>query len=168
MMRMQRWMLWTVMGVVGLTVMFFVARYAKREYHLRQPSKIWVPIALRADISMEDQKNLAKQIEDKLRTEEILRAVVADIGLQEKFKQPGEDAAVKELSRRLFVEVGSADTPNGSVPSINIGVAGIGHESELLGEVSMRIIRDVWLMIGIDPETGKPSKPGDTPPLDEL
>ena len=99
MMRMQRWMLWTVMGVVGLTVMFFVARYAKREYHLRQPSKIWVPIALRADISMEDQKNLAKQIEDKLRTEEILRAVVADIGLQEKFKQPGEAAAVKELSR---------------------------------------------------------------------
>ena len=168
MMRMQRWILWAVLAVVGLTVMFFVARYAKREYHLRQPSKIWVPIALRADISMEDQKNLAKQIEVKLRTDEILRAVVLDLGLQVKFNQPGEDAAVKELSRRLFVEVGSADTPNGSVPSINIGVSGIGHESKLLSEVSMRIIREVWLMIGIDPEKGKPSKTGDTPPLDKL
>jgi hypothetical protein len=168
MMRMQRWMLWTVMGVIGLTAMFFGARYAKREYHLRQPSRIWVPVALRADISMEDQKNLAMQIEEKLRTEKILRAVVMDLGLPEKFKQPSEDAAVKELNRRLFVEVGSADTPNGSLPSINIGVAGIGHEGELLGEVSMRIIREVWLMIGINPKTGKPSKSGDTPPPDSF
>jgi hypothetical protein len=159
-------MLWAVLGTVGLVVMFFGAKYAKREYHLRQPSKIWVPIALRADLSMEDQKKLAAQIEEKLRTDEILRAVVADVGLQEKFKQPGEDAAVKELNRRLFVEVGSADTPNGQVPSINIGVAGIGHESKLLGDVSMRIVRDVWRMIGIDPETGKPINPGDAPPPD--
>ncbi len=148
--------------------MFFGARYAKREYHLRQPSKIWVPLALRPDLSMEDQKKLAEQINAKLRTDEILRAVVMDLGLREKFKQPSEDAAVKELNRRLFVEVGSADTPNGSVPSINVGVAGIGHESKLLGEASMRIIRDVWRMIGIDPETGKPINPGNTPPPDSF
>jgi hypothetical protein len=165
---MQRWMLWAALGAVGLVVMLFGAKYAKREYHLRQPSKIWVPIALRADLSMEDQKALAKQIEEKLRSEEILRAVVADVGLQEKFKQPSEDAAVKELNRRLFVEVGSVDTPDGSAPSINIGVAGIGHESKLLGEASMRIVRDVWRMIGIDPETGKPIHPGDTPPPDSF
>jgi hypothetical protein len=72
---------------------------------------------------------------------------------------------VKELNRRLFVEVGSADTPNGSVPSINVGVAGIGHETKLLGEASMRIIRDVWRMIGIDPETGKPINSENASPL---
>lgn len=165
MMRMQRWMLWAVLGVVGLVVLFFVARYAKHEYHLRQPAKIWVPVALRADLSMEDQRKLAKQIDEKLRTDEILRAVVVDVGLQKKFKQPSEDAAVKELERRLFVEVGSADTPMGSVPSINIGVSGIGRETEILGETSMRIIRDVWRMIGIDPETGKPLNPDNAPPL---
>jgi hypothetical protein len=148
--------------------MFFGAKYAKREYHLRQPSKIWVPIALRADLSMADQKKLAEQINTKLRTDEILRAVVMDLGLREKFKQPSEDAAVKDLNRRLFVEVGTADTPNGSVPSINVGVAGIGHESKLLGEASMRIVRDVWRMIGIDPETGKPINPGNTPPPDSF
>jgi hypothetical protein len=64
------------------------------------------------------------------------------------------------------VEVGSADTPMGSVPSINIGVSGIGREGDVLGEASMRIIRDVWRMIGIDPETGKPLKSGNTPPPD--
>lgn len=163
---MQRWMLWAVLGVVGLVVLFFGARYAKREYHLRQPAKIWVPVALRADLSMADQKKLAEQIEAKLRTDEILRAVVADIGLEKKFKQPSEDSAVQDLKRRLFVEVGSADTPMGPVPSINIGVSGIGHETDILGEASMRIIRDVWRMIGIDPETGKPINPGNAPPPD--
>lgn len=161
---MQRWILWAVLGAAGLVVMFFGAKYAKREYDLRQPSKIWVPLPLRADLSMEDQKKLAEQIEVKLRTDAILRAVVADVGLQAKFKQPSEDAAVEELNRRLFVEVGNADTPKGTVPSINIGVAGIGHESKLLGEASMRIVRDVYLMIGIDPETGKPINPGNTTP----
>jgi hypothetical protein len=161
-------MLWAVLGVVGLVVMFFGARYAKREYHLRQPSRIWVPLALRADFSMEDQKKLAEEINTSLRTDEILRAVVMDLNLREKFKQPSEDAAVKELDRRLFVEVGSADTPNGSVPSINIGVSGIGHEADLLGEASMRIIREVWRMNGIDPETGKQIDPGNTPPSDSF
>jgi len=165
---MQRWMLWAVLGVVGLVVMFFGARYAKREYHLRQPSRIWVPLALRADFSMEDQKKLAEEINASLRTDEILRAVVMDLNLRQKFKQPSEDAAVKELDRRLFVEVGSADTPNGSVPSINIGVSGIGHEADLLGEASMRIIREVWRMNGIDPETGKQIDPGNTPPSDSF
>lgn len=161
-------MLWAVLGVVGLVVMFFGARYAKREYHLRQPSRIWVPLALRADFSMEDQKKLAEEINTSLRTDEILRAVVMDLNLRQKFKQPSEDAAVKELDRRLFVEVGSADTPNGSVPSINIGVSGIGHEADLLGEASMRIIREVWRMNGIDPETGKQIDPGNTPPSDSF
>lgn len=167
-MRMQRWILWAVLGVVGLVALFFGARFAKREYHLRQPAKIWVPVALRADLSIADQKTLAKQIEEKLRTDEILRAVVVDVGLQRKFKQASEDSAVKDLDRRLFVEVGRADTQVGSVPSINIGVSGIGREGEVLGEASMRIIRDVWRMIGIDPDSGKPFERGKTPPPDSF
>lgn len=150
-------MLWAGLGIVGLVLMFFGARFAKfawSEYHLGKPARIWVPLALRPDISMADQKKLAEQIGERLRSDEILRKVVVDVGLQEKFKQPDEDAAVKELDRRLFVEVGSADTPNGSVPSINVGVSGNGHEKKVLGEASTRIIRDVWRMLGIDPETG--------------
>ena len=148
--------------------MFFAARYAKSEYHLRQPSRIWVPVPLRADLSIADQKKLAAQIEEKIRTEEILRAVVVDVGLQAKFKQPSEDTAVKELNRRLFVEVGTADTPKGAVPSINIGVSGIGRETGIRGEASMRIFKDVQRIIGIDPETRKPMNPRDSPPSDEF
>ncbi len=149
-------MLWAALGAVGLVLMFFGARFAWREYHLGKPSRIWVPIALREDISMEEQKKLAEQIGEKLHTDAILRKVVTDVGFQQKLGLPTEDAAVKELDHRLFVEVGTAKTPSGGqVPSINVGVSGIGHERELLGEASMRIVKDVWRMLGIDPTTGK-------------
>ena len=150
-------MLYAGLGALGLVLMFFGARYAKREYHLSKPSKIWVPLPLRADISMADQNNLAAQIGERLRTDAILRQVVVEAGLQEKFGQPSEDAAVKELERRMFVEVGTATTPSGmEVPSINIGVSGTGHEKEVLGEASTSFIKHVWIMLGIDPATGKP------------
>jgi hypothetical protein len=159
-------MLWAGLGAVGLVLMFFGAKYARSEYFLRKPSKIWVPLALRPDLSMAEQKKLVEQIDGKLREGDLLRQVVLDAGLQEKFKQPTEDAAVKELKRRLFVEIGSADTPTGSVPSINIGVSGTGHERKILGEASTRIFRDVCRMIGIDPDTGKQANPGTLPPAD--
>jgi hypothetical protein len=146
--------------------MLFGAKYARKEYLLGKPDKVWVPLALRADISMADQSKLAEQIGAKLRTDEMLRQVVIDVGLQEKFNQPSQDAAVKDLDRRLFVEAGSADTPAGTVPSINVGVRGTGHEHDILGEASMRIIKDVWRILGIDPDTGKPLDFADAPPLD--
>ena len=143
--------------------MFFGAKFAWREYQLGKPDKIWVPLALPADISMVDQEKLAEQINEGLRTDAILRKVVTDAGLQEKFDKPDEDAAVKELDRRLFVEIGTADTPNGSLPSINVGLSGTGHEKAVLEDASIRIIKDVWLMLGIDPTTGKRL---DQPPLE--
>lgn len=141
---------------MGLILAFFGARFAWREYHLSKPAKIWVPIALRADLSMADQKKLADQINERLHTDEVLRKVVTDLGLQVKFGLPSEDAAVKELERRIFVEVGTAETPAGLVPSVNVGVSGTGHEKVILEESSMRVVKDVWRMLGIDPETGKP------------
>ncbi len=151
-------MLYAVLAVVGLVLLTGGGLYGYREYLRSKPAPIWVPLALRADISMEDQEKLAKEIEERLRTDEILRQIAIDVHLQEKFNQPDLDAAVKELENRLFVKVGTADTPNGSVPSINIGVKGTGGEKEVLGEAAGRLIKDVWKMLGIDPETGQPVK----------
>ncbi len=153
---MQRWMLWAVLAVVGLGLLIGGGLYGYREYLRGKPAPIWVPLALRADLSMEDQKKLAEQIDAKLRTDEILRQIVIDADLQRGFNQPTQDAAVKELGKRMFVKVGTADTPNGTVPSINIGLNGKGREKEVIGAAATRMIKDVWKMIGIDPETGKP------------
>lgn len=151
---MQRWMLWAVLAAVGVALLGGGAFYGLKEYRANKPDKIWVPLPLRADLSMEDQKELAENIEAELKKDERLRIFVSDLGLKEKFNVADDVAAAKELEKRLFVEVGSADTPEGSVPSINIGVRGIYRENELLREMSMRIIREVWEMVGIDPDTG--------------
>jgi len=161
---MQRWMLWAVLAVVGLGLLAGGGLYCYREYLRGKPAPIWVPLALRADLSMEDQNKLAVEIEKKLRTDEILRQIVIDADLQKGFNLPTQDAAVKELEKRMFVRVGTADTPNGTVPSINIGLNGKGREKEVIGAAATRMIKDVWKMIGIDPETGKPlNSPGAVP-----
>jgi hypothetical protein len=167
---MQRWMLYAGLAVVGLVLLTGGGLYGYREYLRGKPAPIWVPLALRVDISMEDQSKLAKEIEDRLRNGDLLRQAVVDTGLQAKFGSPSEDAAVKELEQRLFVKVGTAVTPEGTVPSINVGVNGTGGEKEILGVAATRIMQDVWKMIGIDPETGKTiEKTGDAPaPMDSV
>jgi hypothetical protein len=160
-------MLYACLGVAGLVLMFFGARYAKREYHLGQPARMWVPLPLQGGVSMEGQNKLIKEIGEKLRTDAVLREVVIDAGLQEKFGQPTEDAAVRDLDRRMFVEAGTVKSPSGiEVPSINIGVSGTGHDQAILAEASTSLIKHVWIMLGFDPLTGKrmdqdaPAPPG--------
>ncbi len=153
---MQRWILWVVLAVVGLGLLAGGGLYGLREYRKGRPAPIWVPLGLRVDISMAEQEKLAREIETRLRDEELLGKVVADLGLKEKFGVADDAAAIKELDSRIFVKVGTADTPAGSVPSINVGADGTGHDREISGEIATRIIKDVWRMIGIDPETGKP------------
>lgn len=157
-------MLWAVLSVVVLGLLVGGGLFGYREYLRGKPDRIWLPLTLRADFSMEDQKKLAEQIEAKLKTDEVLRQIVIDVDLQKKFSHPTQEAAIKDLKRRLFVETSTADTPSGTVPSVNIGVAGKGGEHDVLGEATTRLIKDVSRMMGIDPETGKPiNSPGVVP-----
>lgn len=161
-------MLYAGLAVVGLVLLTGGGLYGYREYLRSKPAPIWVPLALRADISMEDQNKLAKEIELRLRNEDVLRKAVQDAGLQTKFGSATEDAAVKELEKRLFVKVGTAVTPQGTVPSINVGVKGTGREKAVLGDAAGRLITEVWKMLGIDPETGKAfNQPGGETPADD-
>ncbi len=153
---MQRWILWAVLAVLGLGLLAGGGLYGLREYKKGRPAPIWVPLGLRADISMEEQNKLAEEIETRLRDEKLLGKVVEDLGLQEEFGVADQAAAIQELDRRIFVKVGKANTPGGTVPSINVGAEGTGHDVEISGKIATRIIKDVWRMIGIDPETGKP------------
>lgn len=152
---MQRWMLYAGLAVFGLVLLVGGGLYGYREHLRSKPAPIWVPLALRADISMEDQSKLAEELETKLRNEDLLRQVAIDADTQSQLKLPSEDAAVKELEKRLFVKAGTANTPTGTVPSVNIGFNGNGHEKKATGDAATRIIKDVWKMLGIDPETGE-------------
>ncbi|MFD2255578.1 hypothetical protein ACFSSA_02725 [Luteolibacter algae] len=154
-------MLYAGLALLGLALLGGGGIYGYREYLRGKPSPIWVPLALRADLSMEDQNKLAETIEQELRKENILRQVAIDADLQKGFSLPDQEATVKELDKRLFVKVGSADTPDGLMPSINVGLNGTGHEKKVLEAGATRMIREVWKLIGMDPETGRPRKPSE-------
>lgn len=145
-------------SIVGLVLLVGGGLYGYRDFLRSKPAPIWVPIPLRADISMAEQGKTAGEIEARLRTDEILRQIAIDVDFQKKLKLPSQDAAVKELDRRLFVKPGTTDTRDGNVLSINIGVTGNGHEKEVLSKTATRLIKDVWKILGIDPTTGQPIK----------
>eukprot|EP00903_Cladosiphon_okamuranus_P003621 g3619.t1 len=105
---------------------------------------------------MENQVAIAEEIDQKLRTDDILGGVVADLKLVEKFDVADENAAIEELGKRLFVEVGTADTQMGPMPSVNVGMKGTRRDGELSREMTERVVKDVFRMIGVDPETGRP------------
>lgn len=145
-------MLFAVLGGVGFLLLAIGGYFARKEYYNNKPSKIWVPLPVSVELLYEDQKKLADQIEEALRADDILLQVVRDAGLQEKFKQASEAEAVEDLGQRLFVEVGTADTSMGQLPSINIGVKGRHREKPALEAASMSVIKEVWKMVGIDSE----------------
>jgi hypothetical protein len=62
-----------------------------------------------------------------------------------------DEQCARELADRLFVRSGDADTPMGKVPAILIGVNGKRKEREVSGEIAMRLMDDVWEILGIDP-----------------
>lgn len=153
---MQRWILWGILAAVGLVLIGGGGLYGYREYSQGKPAPVWVPIPLNPTISLEQQEEVAAQVSKSLRADEVLGAVVLDLGLIEKFGVTDEGAAIAELGRRLFVEAGTMATQMGENPSLNVGMRGSRREKDLSGEVAERIVKDVFRMMRIDPETGRP------------
>ena len=148
-------MLWVILAVVGIVLLGGGAFYGLQEYRSNKPARQWVPVPLRSDLPMAEQKALVENIDAGLREDEMLRKIVTDMGLTEKFGVADEEAAMKELDRRLFVEVGSVKTAEGMVPSMNVGARGIRSETGLLGEISVGVMKEVWKIIGNRSRDGK-------------
>ena len=82
---------------------------------------------------------------------ERLAKVSKDVGLVTKWERPSDEACAAELGNRIFVRAGEMDTPMGKVPAIHVGLTGKRKEREVSGEIAMRLMDDVWKILGIDP-----------------
>lgn len=148
---MQRWILGAVgavlLGVVGLCGAYL----AYKNHKQNQPQPMWVPLPVRQDLPVAEQDKAARELKEKLCVESILLKVSQDMGLAGKWQLPSDKEAAAELGRRVFVRTGDAATPMGNVPAIHIGVNGKVKESQLSGQIAMRLMEDVWKILGIDP-----------------
>jgi hypothetical protein len=151
---MQRWI---AAGVVAMMLFLGGSYFAYRAYQQNRPHPIWVPLPINPELPSAKCKEIMDNLLAKLREPEVLIQVSKDVGLTKKWNLPTDEACAKEIERRLFVRTGDADTPKGKVPAIHVGVKGKVKESALSGEIAMRLMDDVWKILGIKPPEKKES-----------
>ena len=145
---MQRWI---AAGVVAMLLLFGGGWLAYRSYKQSLPHPIWVPLPLNPALPVEKRDVLVKELQAKLGERGILVKVSKDVGLTQKWHLASDEEGARELGQRLFVKVGEADTPQGKVPAVLIGVRGTVKETVVSGEIAMRLMEDVWKILGIKP-----------------
>jgi hypothetical protein len=143
---MQRWIL---AGGLVLMLIFGGGIYAYSQYKQSRPHPVWVPLPINRELPDEKRVEIATKLKAGLQTDDILLAVSKDLGLPAKLKLSGDTEAAAEIRKRLFVDLGEAESPMGRVPSINVGVKGIARDKDVSGEIAMRLMEDVWKILGI-------------------
>jgi hypothetical protein len=149
---MQRWI---VLGVVGIILTAGGAMLALRQYRQNRPAPVWVPMPLNSEVPEEKIKALVKDLKEKLSKPEVMLKVSKDLSLSSKWSLASDDAAAKELTKRLFVKIGETEAKDGKVPSLNIGVSGPEKDREISTNITKRIMQDVWPILGIKPPPSK-------------
>ena len=143
---MQRWIALAAVAVVLLGIGGGALLWNHRR---NRPDKVWVPLPLSPEAPEDARKTFAKQLDSELRKPSVLLGVATDVRLAENFGLPSTEAAADELGKRLFVELGQADTPLGKAPSLNIGVTGKSKEHALLEKIAERLTKDVKRILGV-------------------
>jgi hypothetical protein len=146
---MQRWI---VIGVVVMTIMLGGGGFAYKNYKQNRPHPVWVPVPINPELSGEKRTEIARQLKTQLAKPEILIQVSKDLTLPKALGLANDEQAANDIAQRLFVNVGEADSLTGTkIPSINIGVSGKAKDQELSGKIAMRLMQDVWRILGIKP-----------------
>lgn len=135
--------------------MFGGAIYGYSSYKQGRPHKMWVPMAINPEVPEEKRTEIATNLKEKLSTDEVLLQVSKDLGLPAKLEVSSDAEAAEKVRSRLFVDVGETESPRGRVPSINIGIKGKVRDQKVSGEISMRLMEDVWKILGIKPPPKK-------------
>jgi hypothetical protein len=145
---MQRWI---AIGVLLVMLGCGGGAFAYWNHKQNLPAPMWVPLPIRNDLPEDELKKTITELRDKLHDEDLLLKAAKDLGLAGKWKMESDGEAQRELADRIFVKIGDMDSPMGKVPAVHIGVTGKKRERQLSGEIAMRLMEDVWKILGIEP-----------------
>lgn len=145
---MQRWI---VGGLVVMMLLFGGGLFAYFTYKQNRPAPVWVPLPINPELPDAKRDEIVSDLKTRLSAEEILLKVSKDVNLTAKWDLASDKEGASEIRRRLFVRAGEADTSMGKVPAIHIGLTGKKKEREVSGEIAVRLMDDVWGILGIKP-----------------
>ena len=144
---MQRWIVTAV--AVAMFLLVGGGGLAYWNYKQNLPHPVWVALPLNPELSDEKRDEAAKELKAKLGTAETLTRISKDLNLTKKWQLASDEEAAGELRRRLFVDIGEADSPLGKIPSLNIGVHGPRKDKGLSEEIATHLMKDVRKILGI-------------------
>jgi len=145
---MQRWI---VVGVIAMAMAFGGGLFAFRTYKQNRPYPVWVPLPINPELPTERQDAIAKDLKTKLLDRKILVQVSKDLKLTDEWKMGSDAQCVEELKNRIIVRVGETTNRTGRIPSIDVGMNGKAKERAMSEKISMRLVKDVYKILGIDP-----------------
>ena len=149
---MQRWI---VLGVVAIALLAGGAWFSYPIYKQSRPHPVWVPLPINPELPVAKRDKVIDDLKTKLGERTLLIQVSRDVGLVGKWHLASDEEGARIIGERLFVKAGDADTPMGKVPAIHIGVTGNNKESGVSSEIVMRLMNDVWTILGIEPPAKK-------------
>jgi hypothetical protein len=148
---MQRWIVAGVVAVLLLCGMAVGGYFALRSYRLNLPSPVWVPLPHDPALSMAELDKVISTIKTRLADPALLAKASDDLDLAETWNLPSDEACAAEISKRIFVRTGEADTAMGKVPAILVGLNGKRKERQVTGKIAVRLMDDVAEILGIEP-----------------
>ncbi len=143
------------MGLIAMAMVFGGGLFAYQTYKQNRPYPVWVPMPINPELPTARQDAIANDLKVKLLDRKILIEVSKDVGLRNEWGLANDEQCAEELAKRVFVRLGDMDSKMGKVPSVNVGVDGKNKEHLLSEKITMRLIKDVYIILGIDPSKGK-------------
>jgi formylglycine-generating enzyme required for sulfatase activity/serine/threonine protein kinase len=119
---------------------------------------VWVPMPINPELPIDKRHEIIAKLKTELGQPERLAKVSKDVGLVVKWGLLSDEACAAELGKRLFVRAGDMDTPEGKVPAIHVGLTGKRKERDVSGVIAMRLMDDVWKILGIEPPPSDAAK----------
>lgn len=147
---MQRWI---VLAALVLCLLGGGSVYGYWKYKQNLPEKRWVPLPFNPEASEAQRLESVKMMRDRLLTDDILTGVVRDCDVQGKWKLPSEEAAVEELRKRVFIDIGETIFKGIPTATLNIGFKGKAGERPELDLLAERLMQDVKRFIGPPPSS---------------
>lgn len=116
-----------------------------------RPDQQWVPMPVNAASTSEERKETIVSIERMLKQDSVLLKIVKDLSLQSRLGCKTEQEAVDRLRNSLFVREGEFRNPatQETFTTIDIGMSGKSKERAILGEVSMRLAKEMRTAMGV-------------------
>ena len=123
---------WLIPAIVAFVLLLGGAAFGIRVIKQNRPAPFWVQIPMKLPSDGAQLDKLEKDLRQRVLADDILVPVARELDLARRWNLPGEDAAVAELRRRVFVRFQTSGF-------LEIGLTGKRKEMATTSEVAKKL-----------------------------